>query len=710
MTISSDDRVAGPYAGNDSATAFAFSFKVFTTADVRVVFTATDGIETDLTLTTDYTVSLNSDQDNNPGGTVTYPASGSPLATGEKLTITSGIANTQPTDITNLGGFYPNVLEDMGDRSTIQIQQLAEKQGRSLTIPISAASGVSTQMPAPEASKLIGWDANATALANFDVSALATVVAYANWRTEVFNGAAASYVLAANPGNQNNCDVSVSGVTQTPGVDFTVSGTTLTPTTPWPSGTNNVTVRYGEALPQGSISAAMTPVVAALTTASALSQLGGLSTTTAASTYAPINNPTFTGDPKAPTPAATDSDTSIATTAFAKVIRGYVNVKDYGAVGDGSNDDTTAFANAISAGDTVVVPWTSASYLITNSLTLSKAVTIMGLNQDAKLTMAAAMSNPLFNISGNDIHVERLKIVGNGTQTNSIFRFKTNGNSPTRVFIDDIITSAAYRFADDENSSGQITSLYVRRCQHKQPLERTILFYDAIAFIFFEDFAADYVGVSAASSNVPAIAFENNVGSIFTNVEVTGGTIAGMSSRWGFGFTNCAAVWLQRAFADTMGGYGFRFSGCTDIHFNDIGASLCDQHGVLITGTTGVFGTKIYTGGSNAVGGATANQHGLYITGSSDDINLTCIRSRRNTGNGVLIDGSSVAKLSDLRANNNTGRGYKTSSATASILNGAQFGSNTAGNYDLGGTLDHMTGAQLTSGALVATVTGAATG
>jgi len=48
-----------------------------------------------------------------------------------------------------------------------------------------------------------------------------------------------------------------------------------------------------------------------------------LSVTTAASTYAPLASPTFTGDPKAPTPATGDNDTSIATTAFVKN-QGYV--------------------------------------------------------------------------------------------------------------------------------------------------------------------------------------------------------------------------------------------------------------------------------------------------------------------------------------------------------------------------------------------------
>jgi microcystin-dependent protein len=41
---------------------------------------------------------------------------------------------------------------------------------------------------------------------------------------------------------------------------------------------------------------------------------------TALDLKAPLASPTFTGDPKAPTPATTDSDTSIATTAFVKAV------------------------------------------------------------------------------------------------------------------------------------------------------------------------------------------------------------------------------------------------------------------------------------------------------------------------------------------------------------------------------------------------------
>jgi chemotaxis protein histidine kinase CheA len=137
MTISSTTRRAGPFLGNDATTTFPFQFKVFTKNDVRVTFTDTSDAESTLTVDSDYSVTLNADQDNNPGGSVEYPISGSPLATGEKLTLSGALANTQTADITNAGGFYPEVIEDALDRATVQIQQLAEQSDRAVRVPIS---------------------------------------------------------------------------------------------------------------------------------------------------------------------------------------------------------------------------------------------------------------------------------------------------------------------------------------------------------------------------------------------------------------------------------------------------------------------------------------------------------------------------------------------------------------------------------------------
>jgi hypothetical protein len=168
MTISTEIRRAGPYAGNGSTTAFAFVFKVFATSQVRVTrAVVATGVETTLALTTDYTVTLNANQDTNPGGTVTLLVA--PTAA-QSVTITSNVLNLQPTALANLGGFYPDVINDSLDRATIQIQQLDERLDRALVIPVSSTANA--QLPTPQSGALIGWDPNGTALQNYNATTI----------------------------------------------------------------------------------------------------------------------------------------------------------------------------------------------------------------------------------------------------------------------------------------------------------------------------------------------------------------------------------------------------------------------------------------------------------------------------------------------------------------------------------------------------------
>lgn len=141
MTISSETRKAGPYTGNGTNTSFPFTFKVFQASDVVVVRTNLSGVETTLTLGTDYTVTLNANQNSNPGGSITTTSA---PASGFLITLTSDVPYTQAVDLTNQGGFYPNVINDALDKATIQIQQLNEQVGRSAKLPISSTADADT--------------------------------------------------------------------------------------------------------------------------------------------------------------------------------------------------------------------------------------------------------------------------------------------------------------------------------------------------------------------------------------------------------------------------------------------------------------------------------------------------------------------------------------------------------------------------------------
>jgi hypothetical protein len=158
MTVSSSTRRAGPFAGNGVTTAFPFTFKVFATSDIAVYLTDADGVQT--LLTSNYTVTLNGDQDASPGGTINYPTVGSPMATGYTLDAVGSLAYTQSTDITNTGRFLPQIIENALDKVTILIQQLLERFARALTYPVGDTAANTLPSATDRADKFLAFDAD----------------------------------------------------------------------------------------------------------------------------------------------------------------------------------------------------------------------------------------------------------------------------------------------------------------------------------------------------------------------------------------------------------------------------------------------------------------------------------------------------------------------------------------------------------------------
>lgn len=162
MTTPATPRKAGPYTGNDVQTVFPFSFRVFATTDVKVLVADLEGAET--TLSSGFTVTMNSDQVASPGGNVTLSAA---LATGHKLSVLGNLPNDQTLAIPGGGNFNPVAVENALDRLTMQLQQLAETAGRAVVV--TATSG---QEPATILSTLLGSASSAAASA---ASALASL-------------------------------------------------------------------------------------------------------------------------------------------------------------------------------------------------------------------------------------------------------------------------------------------------------------------------------------------------------------------------------------------------------------------------------------------------------------------------------------------------------------------------------------------------------
>ena len=175
MTIQNTTlRKAGPSQGNGVTTVFPFTFKVFTATDILVTYLDALAVESVLVLSTNYTISLNADQNASPGGSVTLLVA---PATATYITLTSQVTNTQTLALTNSGGFYPESINNALDRTVIEIQQLAEKVSRTVSIPTSSTASVT--LPIPAGGNVIGWNATATALTNLPAATGTSLVSLA---------------------------------------------------------------------------------------------------------------------------------------------------------------------------------------------------------------------------------------------------------------------------------------------------------------------------------------------------------------------------------------------------------------------------------------------------------------------------------------------------------------------------------------------------
>ena len=118
MTIRTTSRTAGPFAAG--ATSLPFAFKVYSPTDMRVTRSDAAGNTTTLVYGVNYTVTLNADQENSPGGRINLYVA---IPFGYTDSVTTAMPALQTLALTNQGGFSPSAINDAFDKVVILIQQ-----------------------------------------------------------------------------------------------------------------------------------------------------------------------------------------------------------------------------------------------------------------------------------------------------------------------------------------------------------------------------------------------------------------------------------------------------------------------------------------------------------------------------------------------------------------------------------------------------------
>lgn len=118
--------------GNSATTVWPFNFIAVSASDLEVIYTNSSGVPTTIS-PTQYTVNLNAVSPGalwSTGGNVTYPLTGSPIASGTTLTIQRILPLTQTTSLTNQGDYSPTITEQALDTGVMQSQQVSARTGQ----------------------------------------------------------------------------------------------------------------------------------------------------------------------------------------------------------------------------------------------------------------------------------------------------------------------------------------------------------------------------------------------------------------------------------------------------------------------------------------------------------------------------------------------------------------------------------------------------
>lgn len=195
MTLSTDSgRVQ--YTGNGNVDTYAYNFRIFQEADLRVTVrdTSDPPVETTLALTTDYTVSGEGTLN---GGNVALVNSSQvwldvdgDLKTGYELSIRRVVDIVQETDIRNQGPFFPEIHEDEFDYLTMIDQQQQDAIDRSLHMS-ETFPDVDTELPAPDSGKFLRWNTTEDGLEN---AAVANTAEYRAGVAAIINGASSKSI------------------------------------------------------------------------------------------------------------------------------------------------------------------------------------------------------------------------------------------------------------------------------------------------------------------------------------------------------------------------------------------------------------------------------------------------------------------------------------------------------------------------------------
>jgi hypothetical protein len=391
-----------------------------------------------------------------------------------------------------------------------------------------------------------------------------------------------------------------------------------------------------------------------------------------------------------------------------------VNVKDYGAIGNDSTDDTAAIQAAInalpSAGGTVYFP--PGTYRITAAITLRNALVLEGAGGSA--TVIHQVNTTAHGLRGIDIlglTIQGLRVVGPTTGSgNGLYLTRTNNAATNYIQLTDVIFRtwgghgvsisnaivSTFTQARCEQNGGHGfylygesgvagTSVALSGCYANNNAgsgyRLDTMVYCSLSGCASEDNLIDYEAINCQSVSFTGCGSENNGG---TGWRINGGHGVGLFSCWvylnngvGVQVTGNSVAATIISLVDNSPGVGA--TACISVTAGSK-VAVFNTHNTtansFAVGTTQVFndsaGGSVFTGQMyledtlSVTGDATflANAHVTGELGIGSDTNLYRVSANNLATDDALTVGGTIFTYADMRVSGNLGVGNAAAATT----------------------------------------------
>ena len=368
------------YTGSAGTGPYAFAFNILANTDLAVFFD-----NTELTLTTDYTVAISADGTGNVtivvGGSARVPST--PIAS-NRITIVGDRTIQRTTDFTTGGPLFATTLNDEFDSLTIFTQQNLEQSNRSLRAPNTDPTTVNMELPfdTVRANKYLTFDSSGNPAATDSVGTYK-----GNW------AASTAYVLQdiVKDTSTNNIFIAITAHTSSGSQPLT----TNTDAAKWSLVVDAATATTSATAAATSATAAASSATAAASSASSATSSASTATTKAgeaatSATGAASSATSATSSASTATTKASEASTSATAAASSATSAASSATSATSSASSATSSASTATTKASEASTSASTATTKASEAATSATAAATSATAAATSATASASSATA--------------------------------------------------------------------------------------------------------------------------------------------------------------------------------------------------------------------------------------------------------------------------------------------------------------------------------